>query len=449
MKKRSKSPTLNMQSRSNTPDSKHPKRNHSSIATAATKTKSKAAITMDMRNHDVCDSCGETGQFLCCDACPNAFHFTCVEPPMNSDDVAKLKEKWYCTECELKQNIEKRKIAKPATSIRGIFENLAKDIAMKNPKAYRLPNDIVNFFKGVASDKLGRYVDTTKVKSVRYRNGLPDRPDYHQLTDRNGKFRLCYYCRKTALKKPMVSCDFCPLYWHLDCLNPPLAIPPNPAKKWRCPNHIENFIKTPREPKNATQVTINRENPMPSSAYHHHLSQIVQSELNDNHHVDSKSKLTRAENIITSKTGIVYRLPVNPIQADISSHTKRRSSIPSTTASSSSSEVNTPPIFESPIQSHKPISHSLDTHTSNNNNEEIEAWLQSMALLQAGNQHSNDDQSILTLIRAATQTSPPLSPTPSRKRKSVMPSQQYEKYRRIEQLLQSKTEEQLFDLFRN
>lgn len=115
----------------------------------------------------------------------------------------------------------------------------------------------------MASDKQGRYIDTTKVKSVRYRyiyiyiyihnknlitelliirNGLPDRPDYRQLTDRNGKFRLCYYCRMTALKNPIVSCDFCPLYWHLDCLNPPLAIPPNPAKKWRCPNHIENII---------------------------------------------------------------------------------------------------------------------------------------------------------------------------------------------------------------
>lgn len=122
-------------------------------------------LTFPTQNHDVCDSCGETGQFLCCDACPNAFHFTCVEPPMDSDDVAKLKEKWYCTECELKQNTVsiiytgnrfifnqfkqgKRKVIKPAGGIRGIFENLAKDITMKNPKAYRLPNDIIHFFKG-------------------------------------------------------------------------------------------------------------------------------------------------------------------------------------------------------------------------------------------------------------------------------------------------------------
>ncbi|CAO3701550.1 unnamed protein product [Rhizopus stolonifer] len=44
-------------------------------------------ITSDMKNHDICDACGDVGQFLCCDLCPNAFHFTCVEPPMDAVDV--------------------------------------------------------------------------------------------------------------------------------------------------------------------------------------------------------------------------------------------------------------------------------------------------------------------------------------------------------------------------
>lgn len=74
------------------------------------------------------------------------------------------------------------------------------------------------------------------------RNGYVEHPDYHQLKDKAGNFRCCYYCRMTALKKPMIACDYCPLYWHLDCLTPPLAIPPNPARKWRCPNHFEHFM---------------------------------------------------------------------------------------------------------------------------------------------------------------------------------------------------------------
>lgn len=91
---------------------------------------------------------------------------------MDCDDVAKLKEKWYCTECELKQTVSfffffflnlymswlslkgKQKVMKPPTGIRGIFENLAHDISMKNPKAYRLPNDIIHFFKGGKVDTL-------------------------------------------------------------------------------------------------------------------------------------------------------------------------------------------------------------------------------------------------------------------------------------------------------
>jgi hypothetical protein len=40
----------------------------------------------------------------------------------------------------------------------------------------------------------------------------------------------------------MIACDYCSVFWHLDCLNPPMASPPNPAKKWMCPNHIENTV---------------------------------------------------------------------------------------------------------------------------------------------------------------------------------------------------------------
>lgn len=41
----------------------------------------------------------------------------------------------------------------------------------------------------------------------------------------------------------MVACDFCKLHWHLDCLNPPMTIPPHPTKKWMCPCHAEHAEK--------------------------------------------------------------------------------------------------------------------------------------------------------------------------------------------------------------
>ncbi|KAI8070709.1 hypothetical protein BC940DRAFT_295374 [Gongronella butleri] len=39
------------------------------------------------------------GEFVCCEGCPRVFHFTCMEPPMDSEDVSNLDDKWYCKVC--------------------------------------------------------------------------------------------------------------------------------------------------------------------------------------------------------------------------------------------------------------------------------------------------------------------------------------------------------------
>lgn len=168
----------------------------------------------------------------------------------------------------------------------------------------------------------------------------------------------------------MISCDYCSLYWHLDCLNPPLASPPNPTKKWRCPTHIEHIIvsfvplidekacylirsakqKPPREQANPTNITTNNENKIPSSAYRYHIGTIIEKELDeldDNNASSSTSKTDKqqqhdinsktatptptptptpiaAENIITSKSGVMYRLPVNAIQLDFTGYVVKR-----------------------------------------------------------------------------------------------------------------------------
>ncbi|KAI8879003.1 hypothetical protein K501DRAFT_194559, partial [Backusella circina FSU 941] len=114
-------------------------------------------------NHDLCDACGGVGQFLCCDACPNAFHFTCVEPPMDSTDVDNIKGQWFCRECEHKRKMTTR------TAARGLFQKLIEDVSIRNPKSYRVPDDIIYFFEGVSCDKLGNYVDTTTIKHVKYK----------------------------------------------------------------------------------------------------------------------------------------------------------------------------------------------------------------------------------------------------------------------------------------
>lgn len=47
----------------------------------------------------------------------------------------------------------------------------------------------------------------------------------------------------------MAECDFCNCFWHLDCLDPPLANPPSkkslngkPRQTWMCPNHVDDAL---------------------------------------------------------------------------------------------------------------------------------------------------------------------------------------------------------------
>lgn len=37
----------------------------------------------------------------------------------------------------------------------------------------------------------------------------------------------------------IVSCDFCTLHWHLDCVDPPMISMPHDTRKWMCPNHVD------------------------------------------------------------------------------------------------------------------------------------------------------------------------------------------------------------------
>ena len=46
-------------------------------------------------NIDVCVVCDGGGVLLCCDACPDAYHLTCMDPPMLPSDVPE--DEWCVT----------------------------------------------------------------------------------------------------------------------------------------------------------------------------------------------------------------------------------------------------------------------------------------------------------------------------------------------------------------
>ena len=64
----------------------------------------------------------------------------------------------------------------------------------------------------------------------------------------------------------MIQCDYCNLSWHLECLDPPLAVaPPKESKTsrilWMCPNHVDpllNDIDPKANPSNQDRPTTSR-----------------------------------------------------------------------------------------------------------------------------------------------------------------------------------------------
>lgn len=131
----------------------------------------------------------------------------------------------------------------------------------------------------------GTYVDNAEIKSRRLeyvdysschnltnvfvsRHGQYEERNPYQLKDKNGAPVLCFRCGTSALPpglaaaapatkrarrstaktpvpetgKSILSCDHCPLFWHLDCLDPPLPTMPPITKRWMCPNHADQIL---------------------------------------------------------------------------------------------------------------------------------------------------------------------------------------------------------------
>lgn len=155
---------------------------------------------------------------------------------------------WFCPRCVAKKHYG-------PTEITGVLGRLVKLSDGINPKVFGLPVDIRDYFDGIRTGEEGGYEDiglartqTTDVKMNRA--GFIEEPDYKKLKDAKGNVIFCYRCRLTSNgKRDIIPCDFCPYRWHLDCLDPPLAVPPRrrsgdkPNVTWRCPLHIDNDLR--------------------------------------------------------------------------------------------------------------------------------------------------------------------------------------------------------------
>ncbi|KAF7454878.1 curved DNA-binding protein [Pyrenophora tritici-repentis] len=192
---------------------------------------------------DFCSACRGAGEFVCCETCPRVFHLLCCDPPRTQvPDGA-----FYCYECNAKFAAHDDS-ADSHPSLGLLFNKLERT----NPRAFALPQDIQNMFEGVSARPDGSYCEEVKKFPLAKNSGYGyQKPEYTKTLDAEQKVILCTQCGvSSGNKRQMLKCDFCHAYWHLDCVDPPLANPPHISLEasqrdaWRCPRHIENDLRS-------------------------------------------------------------------------------------------------------------------------------------------------------------------------------------------------------------
>lgn len=115
------------------------------------------------------------------------------------------------------------------------FADLVRISILLNPREYELPEDYVPDIQFPGTSK--KTIISMASREARHTSYSVKRA---QELDRNNLpliLRTCYFCRKGCRKAPLIHCDYCPLVYHADCIDPPLTILPN--TRWMCPNHVE------------------------------------------------------------------------------------------------------------------------------------------------------------------------------------------------------------------
>ncbi|KAL6868054.1 hypothetical protein J3F83DRAFT_89865 [Trichoderma novae-zelandiae] len=181
-------------------------------------------------NDEYCSACGNTGDVVCCDGCPRSFHFECVDM-VRSDH---LPDEWYCNECLV------RRFPSRVPVYKGAFASALNALEKSIPRAFSLPKKLQTRFEGVKAGADGDYEEVTTVKAKK-RTGYDELPDFFKQRE-DGEAVLCHACQKAATEiRAIIPCSACPFHWHIDCLDPPLAMPPV-LKTWRCPAHVDDVL---------------------------------------------------------------------------------------------------------------------------------------------------------------------------------------------------------------
>lgn len=149
------------------------------------------------------------------------------EALVEKEQIVEIEE--VVMEKELSETDEPTEITKALTP----FEELIQAASLLNPRQFELPREMNQTFPFPGSERIEPMRNGRRVKSKRVFDvdsaGLVPLPA-----------KLCFMCRKSCKKAPLIACDYCTSLFHQDCLDPPLTA--LPAGLWMCPNHPEHFI---------------------------------------------------------------------------------------------------------------------------------------------------------------------------------------------------------------
>lgn len=113
------------------------------------------------------------------------------------------------------------------------FEHLIHVASLLNPKQFELPIEMTEPFPFPGTERVEPIRNGRRVKNKRIVE-----LDSHGCVPLPAK--LCFSCKKSCKKAPLIACDYCTLFFHQDCLDPPMTA--LPAGRWMCPNHPQHFI---------------------------------------------------------------------------------------------------------------------------------------------------------------------------------------------------------------
>eukprot|EP01134_Creolimax_fragrantissima_P001475 CFRG1475T1 len=180
-----------------------------------------------------CNTCGTGGELVMCDNCPLSFHMLCAEPPLSQDTVPE--GEWLCCSCKAEkiQN-EHAHVQMPTHQLTGLdnttpWDSLIVSASASNPCVMKLPYEIEEV------SKYSPYIPWM------LRNGATSATDDVSTISKD----KCSECGHGAAKAQLVTCNYCPLTYHADCVTP--ALPTVASYKWwMCPAHVDHALEALR-----------------------------------------------------------------------------------------------------------------------------------------------------------------------------------------------------------